>query len=65
HPVGPGELARAARDRAAAALPQEPVRRCELAVRLALSYVVAPGEEPGERELMRLLSGPSRRAGGR
>lgn len=65
HAVGPGELARAARDRAAAALPQEPARRCELAVRLALSYVVAPGEEPGERELMRLLSGPSRRVGGR
>lgn len=63
--VGPGELTRAARDRAAAALPQEPARRCELAVRLALSYVVAPGEEPGDRELLRLLSGPSRRAAGR
>ncbi|MFJ3878834.1 TetR/AcrR family transcriptional regulator [Streptomyces sp. NPDC090077] len=66
--LGPGELARAARDRAAAALPQEPARRCELAVRLALSYVVAPaepGQEPAAVELLRLLSAPNRRAGGR
>ncbi|MCX5375980.1 TetR/AcrR family transcriptional regulator [Streptomyces sp. NBC_00091] len=66
--IGPGELTRAVRDRAAAALPYEPVRRCELAVRLALSYVVAPGEDPGREpaaELLRLLSAPSRTAGGR
>ncbi|EFL17503.1 predicted protein [Streptomyces sp. C] len=61
-------MTRAARDRAAAALPQEPARRCELAVRLALSYVVAPGEpgqEPAAVELLRLLSAPNRRAAGR
>ncbi|MGW0395032.1 TetR/AcrR family transcriptional regulator [Streptomyces sp. NPDC003042] len=57
-PLGPGELARAVRDRAAAALTPEPALRCELAVRLALSYVVAPGEEPGPGELLRLLGGP-------
>lgn len=63
---GPGELARAVRDRAAAALaPGEGQARCELAVRLALSFVVAPGEDPGPRELRRLLSGPSRTAGAR
>lgn len=63
---GPGEMARAVRDRAAAALmPAEDVQRCELAVRLALSYVVAPGEEPGAAELLRLLSGPIRTAGAR
>uniref|UniRef100_A0AAU2JUK3 TetR/AcrR family transcriptional regulator n=1 Tax=Streptomyces sp. NBC_00049 TaxID=2903617 RepID=A0AAU2JUK3_9ACTN len=61
---GPGELARAVRDRAAAALtPGEGPQRCELAVRLALSYVIAPGEEPGAAELLRLLSAPSRTAG--
>lgn len=59
-------MARAVRDRAAAALmPAEDVQRCELAVRLALSYVVAPGEEPGAAELLRLLSGPIRTAGAR
>ncbi|MFJ4778497.1 TetR/AcrR family transcriptional regulator [Streptomyces sp. NPDC088762] len=63
---GPGELARAVRDRAAAALPPgEGVQRCELAVRLALSYVVAPGEEPGAGELLRLLNGQIRTAGAR
>ncbi|MFF3624672.1 TetR/AcrR family transcriptional regulator [Streptomyces sp. NPDC002467] len=63
---GPGELTRAVRDRAAAALmPAEDARRCELAVRLALSYVVAPGEEPGAAELLALLSARSRRAAAR
>lgn len=66
---GPGELARAVRDRASAALrPAEGAQRFELAVRLALSYVMAPGEEPGLGELMgllRLLSGPSPTAGDR
>lgn len=66
---GPGELARTVRDRAAAALmPGEGVRgerRCEAAVRIALSYVIAPGEEPGSGELLRLLSAPTRRAGAR
>ncbi|MFF3858581.1 TetR/AcrR family transcriptional regulator [Streptomyces sp. NPDC002209] len=66
---GPGELARAVRDRASVALtPGEGAQRCELAVRLALSYVIAPGEEPGLGELMRLLrllSEPNRTAGGR
>ncbi|MYT22316.1 hypothetical protein GTW69_18810, partial [Streptomyces sp. SID7760] len=53
---GPGELARAVRDRASATLsPGEAAQHCELAVRLALSYVIAPGEEPGLGELMRLL----------
>ncbi|MEV7168668.1 TetR/AcrR family transcriptional regulator [Streptomyces sp. NPDC093224] len=63
---GPGELARDVRDRAAAALtPGEGPQRCELAVRLALSYVVAPGEGPGEGELLGLLSAPIRTAGAR
>lgn len=60
---GPGELTRAVRDLAAAALvPAQDVQRCELAVRLALSYVVAPGEEPGAGELLRLLSAQYRTA---
>ncbi|UQX02903.1 TetR/AcrR family transcriptional regulator [Streptomyces sp. RerS4] len=68
-PLGPGELVRAVRDRAAAPAPQD-AWRCELAVRLALSYVVAPGEEEGTRELLRLLtsgpvSAPNRTAEGR
>lgn len=63
---GPGELARAVRDRAAGALaPGEDARRCELVVRLALSYVVAPGEEPDAREMLRLLSESNRTAGAR
>ncbi|MFD0266870.1 TetR/AcrR family transcriptional regulator [Streptomyces sp. NPDC127106] len=65
----PGELARAVRERAAAVLaPGDTAQRCELAVRLALSYVVAPAREPGLGELLgllRLLSGPTRTAGGR
>ncbi|MFJ5551932.1 TetR/AcrR family transcriptional regulator [Streptomyces sp. NPDC093225] len=60
---GPAELARAVRDRTAAALePGEAARRrSELAVRLALSYVIAPAEEGGEalRELLGLPPGPS------
>ncbi|WP_030709919.1 TetR/AcrR family transcriptional regulator [Streptomyces sp. NRRL F-2580] len=66
---GPGELARTVRDRAAAALmPGEGPQRCELAVRLALSYVIAPGEEPGAAGLLgllRQLSAPTRTAGAR
>ncbi|MFE3766871.1 TetR/AcrR family transcriptional regulator [Streptomyces sp. NPDC059104] len=62
--LAPGELARTVRDRAAAALsPGEPAWRCELAVRLALSYVIAPGEDAiGDRaaaELLRLLGLPA------
>ncbi|MFI1280336.1 TetR/AcrR family transcriptional regulator [Streptomyces sp. NPDC020858] len=63
---GPGELARDVRDRAAAALaPGEDQQRCELAVRLALSYVIAPGEEPGPGELLGMLSARNRTAGAR
>ncbi|MFD3544015.1 TetR/AcrR family transcriptional regulator [Streptomyces sp. NPDC058655] len=63
---GPGELARAVRDRAAGALaPGQDARRCELVVRLALSYVVAPGQEPGAGELLRLISAPTPTAGAR
>ncbi|MET9882519.1 TetR/AcrR family transcriptional regulator [Streptomyces sp. NPDC006430] len=66
---GPGELARAVRDRASVALaPGEGAQRCELAVRLALSYVIAPGKDPGVGELMqllRLLSEQNRTAGAR
>ncbi|WP_371676745.1 TetR/AcrR family transcriptional regulator [Streptomyces sp. NBC_01276] len=62
--LAPGELARTVRDRAAAALsPGEPAWRCELAVRLALSYVIAPGEDAiGDRaaaELLGLLGLPA------
>ncbi|NXY93954.1 TetR/AcrR family transcriptional regulator [Streptomyces sp. BR123] len=65
----PAELARAVRARAAAVLaPGDGGQRCELAVRLALSYVIAPAREPGLGELLgllRLLSEPTRTAGGR
>ncbi|MFG2621031.1 TetR/AcrR family transcriptional regulator [Streptomyces sp. NPDC048507] len=74
--LAPGDLARAVRDRAVAALSPEPAWRCELAVRLALSYVIAPGEdaaggaerERGPAELLRLagaapFSAPNRTAG--
>lgn len=61
--LAPGDLARTVRDRAAAALSPEPAWRCELAVRLALSYVIAPGEDAiGDRaaaELLRLLGLPT------
>ncbi|MEU6891669.1 TetR/AcrR family transcriptional regulator [Streptomyces sp. NPDC046557] len=66
--LGPGELVRAVRDRAAAALPAEPAQRCELVVRLALSYVIAPGapgEEPAAAGLLGLVSARNRRAGAR
>ncbi|GAA3249944.1 TetR/AcrR family transcriptional regulator [Streptomyces lavendulae] len=62
--LAPGDLARTVRDRAAAALSPEPAWRCELAVRLALSYVIAPGEDAiGDRaaaDLLRLLGVPAR-----
>ncbi|MEU8772793.1 helix-turn-helix domain-containing protein [Streptomyces sp. NPDC048606] len=73
-PLGPGELVRAVRDRAAAVPSAQAHWRGELAVRLALSYVVAPGEETGRDELLRLLAGapggadlsaPNPTAGGR
>ncbi|MCX4527969.1 MULTISPECIES: TetR/AcrR family transcriptional regulator [unclassified Streptomyces] len=68
--LGPGDLTRAVRDRAAVALTPDGgdgdgARQGELALRLALSYVLVPGEEPGIGELVRLLSGPNRTAGGR
>ncbi|MCB5183240.1 TetR/AcrR family transcriptional regulator [Streptomyces antimicrobicus] len=69
-PAEPGALTRAVRDRAAAAL--GPLHaspgHCELVVRLALSYVVAPAEEPAEPVLDHLLgafSAPSPTAAGR
>ncbi|MFD7031873.1 TetR/AcrR family transcriptional regulator [Streptomyces sp. NPDC059917] len=68
----PEELTRAVRDRAAAALaPGEwTAYRCELVVRLALSYVVAPGGDAplGDLGLFgpgRGLSAPIRTAGDR
>ncbi|MCX4691118.1 TetR/AcrR family transcriptional regulator [Streptomyces sp. NBC_01408] len=68
-PPGPGQLAREVRDRAAAALtPGEGTQRCELAVRLALSYVIAPPEGPAGpalAELLRTVSARSRTAGAR
>ncbi|MER7764078.1 TetR/AcrR family transcriptional regulator [Streptomyces sp. NPDC097619] len=73
---GPGELLAALRDRAAAALggDEAVAHRCELAVRLALSYVLAPREEGAGAELRELLalgaphrgvSATNRTAGGR
>ncbi|MGW6862254.1 TetR/AcrR family transcriptional regulator [Streptomyces xanthophaeus] len=68
-PQGPGQLACEVRDRAAAALtPGEGPQRCELAVRLALSYVIAPPEGPtgpALAELLRPFSARSRTAGAR
>ncbi|MFJ6794482.1 TetR/AcrR family transcriptional regulator [Streptomyces sp. NPDC091268] len=64
--LGPAELVRAVRERAEAALgPGEAAQRCELALRLAVSYLIAPAAQPVPGELLRLLSGPSRTAGGR
>lgn len=71
--LGPAELVRAVRERAGAAFdPGEGAKRCELAVRLALSYLIAPVTAPGPDpvELLRLLGGPgvsakSPKAGGR
>ncbi|MFF4317620.1 TetR/AcrR family transcriptional regulator [Streptomyces sp. NPDC001568] len=52
---GPAELVRAVSERAAAALAPEPAQRCELVVRLALSYVLAPGaDDAGPGRLLRL-----------
>ncbi|MCM1974916.1 MULTISPECIES: TetR/AcrR family transcriptional regulator [unclassified Streptomyces] len=66
--LGPAELIREVRERAHAAFgAQEGAQRCELAVRLALSYLVAPAEPPGAGRagLLGLLSGTSPRAGAR
>ncbi|MFF3020669.1 TetR/AcrR family transcriptional regulator [Streptomyces sp. NPDC057939] len=70
---GPAELVRAVSERAAAALAPEPAQRCELVVRLALSYVLAPcADAAGPGPLLRLtgaapaaaaVSGPNRTAG--
>ncbi|MFD7444206.1 TetR/AcrR family transcriptional regulator [Streptomyces sp. NPDC059909] len=75
HPA-PAELAVAVRDRSLAALEQgarsrtkeeaaELALRCELAVRLALSCVVAPAPEGVGRLVRTALSGPGSRAAGR
>ncbi|MGW6690288.1 TetR/AcrR family transcriptional regulator [Streptomyces sp. NPDC054961] len=43
-------------------------QRCELAVRLAMSYLLAPADvpgRPGSAELLRLFSGPNPKAEGR
>ncbi|MFZ3500248.1 TetR/AcrR family transcriptional regulator [Streptomyces sp. 5.8] len=66
--LGPAELIRGVRERADAVFgAQEGAQRCELAVRLALSYLIAPAEPPGPGRagLIRLLSGTSPRAGAR
>ncbi|WP_327304640.1 TetR/AcrR family transcriptional regulator [Streptomyces sp. NBC_01298] len=72
--LGPDELIRGVRERARAVFgvregdadrrAEEGARRCELAVRLALSYLIAPAEPPGADRagLLRLLSGTSPRA---
>ncbi|MCP3756871.1 TetR/AcrR family transcriptional regulator [Streptomyces sp. TBY4] len=72
--LGPEELIRGVRERARTAFEaqgalrggvregaQEGAQRCELAVRLALSYLIAPAEPPGPGRagLLRLLSGIS------
>ncbi|AWK11315.1 TetR family transcriptional regulator [Streptomyces spongiicola] len=74
HPA-PGELVAAVRDRSLAALEPgtgrraeeeaEAGRRCELAVRLALSCVVAGPPEGVGRLVRTALSGPGRRVAGR
>ncbi|MET9856067.1 TetR/AcrR family transcriptional regulator [Streptomyces sp. NPDC006450] len=56
--LGPAELIRGVRERADAAFgAQEAAQRCELAVRLALSYLIAPAEppEPARAGLLRVL----------
>ncbi|MFD9336509.1 TetR/AcrR family transcriptional regulator [Streptomyces sp. NPDC060028] len=64
--LGPAELVRSVRERADGALGSgEAAQRCELAVRLALSYLIAPAAQPGSGELLRLLNEPNRTAGGR
>ncbi|MFD9303738.1 TetR/AcrR family transcriptional regulator [Streptomyces sp. NPDC060048] len=59
--LGPAELVRAVRERAGDVFaPGEGAHRCELAVRLAVSYLIAPAGPPGpgSGELLRLLDGP-------
>lgn len=79
--LGPGELVRSVRERANAAFaPAEDreqgraedqgewAQRCELAVRLAMSYLLAPAEapgRPGSAELLRLFNVPNPTAEGR
>lgn len=71
--LGPAELIRGVRERADAVFgAQEGAQRCELAVRLALSYLIAPAEPPGPGPAgllpilgARNLSGTSPRAGAR
>ncbi|MFE2287580.1 TetR/AcrR family transcriptional regulator [Streptomyces sp. NPDC059443] len=68
--LGPAELLRSVRERAGAAFaPAEGdwAQRCELAVRLAMSYLVAPAEPqgPGSAELLGLFSGSTPTAEGR
>ncbi|MFJ7267605.1 TetR/AcrR family transcriptional regulator [Streptomyces sp. NPDC099050] len=72
--LGPDELIRGVRERAGAAFGagergggREGAQRCELAVRIALSYLIAPAEQPGTglAGLLRLLSATSPRAGAR
>ncbi|MCY0927862.1 TetR/AcrR family transcriptional regulator [Streptomyces sp. H27-H1] len=70
--LGPAELIRGVRERADAAFGaatggQEGAQRCELAVRLALSYLIAPAEPsgPGHAGLLRVLTVTSPRAGAR
>lgn len=65
--LGPAELLRSVRERADAAFApaeSEWAQRCELAVRLAMSYLVAPAEPPGpgSLELLRLFNGAGRGA---
>ncbi|WP_328300717.1 TetR/AcrR family transcriptional regulator [Streptomyces sp. NBC_00435] len=71
--LGPAELVRAVRERADAAFATgEGALRCELAVRLALSYLIAPADQPGPGSagLLQLVDGaglsvPSPRAAAR
>ncbi|MBT2468463.1 TetR/AcrR family transcriptional regulator [Streptomyces sp. ISL-66] len=78
--LGPGELVRSVRERASAAFAPgedrarergraqeqgEWAQRCELAVRLAMSYLLAPAEAPGRpgpAELLRLFNAPNPKA---
>lgn len=59
--LGPAELIRGVRERADAVFgAQQGAQRCELAVRLALSYLIAPAEPPGvgRAGLLRMLGAP-------
>ncbi|MFI6641382.1 TetR/AcrR family transcriptional regulator [Streptomyces sp. NPDC050504] len=65
---GPTELLAAVRDRSLAVLGGKDdalAHRCELAARLALSHVVAPGAEGVGPVVRTAVSAPSPRAGGR